>query len=173
MRGERLGTAAAAQRCRTAARRADRAEGAAITRDRTSARAGASAGTHESGDAPAVATPDWPVMDELSRTLGGIEKQLELILKTQSEDRAASATYRTEIRREIAGVREDVGEVKGDVKVLAKDVDAMKPVVGDYQKRSNQADGAAKLTKILWGILTALGLGGIVALFESLRRHGP
>lgn len=132
-----------------------------------------------------------PSLDPLSQMLGEINAKLDMVQKTQSEDRTASAAWRTDMRREMATVKEVASEVKGranntadqlaevraeikdDIAVVHKRIDAISIETGDTRDWKLRAEGAGKLTKIVWAVLSAVGLGGLVAFLESLRRGGP
>lgn len=139
-----------------------------------------------------------PSIDPFSQQLGEIIAKLEMVLRTQSEDRTASAIYRTEVRKElgaltvsvtdvknrvnnnadeVAELRPEVealdaavGNLKNQVEKTADEVAELRPDVEDYRMRKHQAEGAGKLTKVLWAIFSAIGAGGIVALIELVRR---
>lgn len=85
--------------------------------------------------------------DELWRSLGGIEKSQELILRTLSENRVADATYRTDIRAEMGGLRGDVRDVQSDVRSVTETVTEMRPKVVTLEERRLMERGANRL----WG----------------------
>lgn len=51
-------------------------------------------------------------IDELSRVLGGIEAGLATVNKTLAEDRLASASYRTDVRREFTNLSDRLGSLE-------------------------------------------------------------
>jgi hypothetical protein len=83
--------------------------------------------------------------DELWRSLGGIEKSQELILRTLSENRTADATYRTDIRRELGGLRDDVQEVRSDVRSVTETVTELRPKVITQEEALLMDRGASRL----------------------------
>jgi hypothetical protein len=111
-------------------------------------------------------------MDDLSRTLGAIEAKLDMVAKTQAEDRVASAQYRTDMRRDLSDVRDSVGDLKNRVNNNADELAEMRPEVEDYRKHKHQIEGASKLTKFLWAVFSAFGAGGILAIVELIRTRG-
>jgi hypothetical protein len=113
-----------------------------------------------------------PELDPLSLLLGEINAKVELVLKTQAEDRQASATYRTEIRRDLATLKANDGDLRNRVNNVTDEIAEMRPMVDAHQKLVLHAEGASKLTKIIWSVLTALGLGGVIAIVELFRRKG-
>ena len=83
--------------------------------------------------------------DELWRSLGGIEKSQELILRTLSENRVADATYRTDIRKELGGLRDDVQEVRSDVRSVTETVTELRPKVITQEESRLMDRGADRL----------------------------
>lgn len=128
-----------------------------------------------------------PSIDPLSQMLGEINAKLEMVLKTQSEDRTASASYRTDMRNSLSEVNDKVSDLRnrtnstedelahvrtdGEKAIAAvnKRVDAIEVDTDDYRMRKHEAQGVGKFTKILWAVFSALGLGGLIALLEKLR----
>lgn len=110
-----------------------------------------------------------PPIDELSRLLGGIEAKLDLVTRTQSEDRSAAASWRTDIRKEISGIRDDLSEVKGSVKEVTGKVTKMEPDVNDWVEKRTEARGLSRLGHLI----AALGGGSFaLALQWLLRKFG-
>ena len=108
-------------------------------------------------------------LDPLSRVLGGIETQLTTITRTLSEDRSASAQYRTDVRREIAELRKDVLDVRSQVKSVTDDVAEIKPTVASLHQRAMMSAGMAKLAIFLGRfahVLTALLAGAFAVALE-------
>lgn len=52
-------------------------------------------------------------IDELSRLLGAIEAKVDLVTKTQSEDRLSAAAWRTTILGDLDELKEDRAERRG------------------------------------------------------------
>jgi hypothetical protein len=111
-------------------------------------------------------------MDDLSRTLGAIEAKLDMVAKTQAEDRVASAQYRTDMRRDLTDVRDSVGDLKNRVNNNADELALIRPDIDDYRKHKHQIEGASKLTKIVWTVLSFFGVGGLIAILEMIRNRG-
>lgn len=81
-------------------------------------------------------------IDELSRALGGIEKELQTVARTLAEDRLSSASYRTDIRRELASVKDSVQNISMDTRECKTDIVDMKPKVLALEIRGMKASGA-------------------------------
>ncbi len=113
-----------------------------------------------------------PSIDPLSQLLGEISAKLDTVTKTQGEDRVASATYRTDVRSELTKLTAGVTDLKNRIDNTVDEVAELRPDVEDYRRRRDQAEGASKLTKVLWAVFTALGGGGVIAIIEMLRSRG-
>lgn len=87
-------------------------------------------------------------VDPLSHKLGRIELALEMITKTLSEDRMASAQYRTDMRRDLTAVRDMVHELKTRVDNNADELADMRPDVEDYREMRAEGRGG-------WKVVTA------------------
>jgi hypothetical protein len=113
----------------------------------------------------------WLIMnasvDPLSHTLGRIEQALETITKTLSEDRLASASYRTEVRRDLATVRDGMGTLKNEVANNADELAELRPFVEDYRLKAAQGAGILNAAKALWVILIGLGATGIGVIIHA------
>ncbi len=107
--------------------------------------------------------------------LGRIEAQLDTIMQTLSQDRLASASYRTDIRKQLANTDEKLGKVSGDMKTAKEDIAVMKPEVKSLLDRALMSRGATNLAIMLGKfahVLSAAIGAVIVILFEAwLRRH--
>ncbi len=95
-------------------------------------------------------------IDELSRVLGGIEKELQTVARTLADDRLTAASYRTDIRREIAAVKESVQNINGDTRECKSDIADMKPKVLALEIRNIKATGAWDLGNVIARILYLL-----------------
>jgi hypothetical protein len=114
-------------------------------------------------------------LDPLSQMLGEINAKLEMVLKTQSEDREASAKYRTDIRRDLGEVKDSVTDLKfragnnaDEIAEARAEISALQTSDKENRTRWDQLEGASRLTKILWGIFLALGGGGILVLISKI-----
>jgi hypothetical protein len=106
-------------------------------------------------------------VDPLSHTLGRIENALETITKTQSEDRVASAAYRTDMRREMTTIRETVFDLKNRVNNNADEIAEMKADVTDYRVTKAQGVGVWNAAKTLWTVVIGLGAAGLGAIVHA------
>lgn len=108
-------------------------------------------------------------IDELSRLLGAIEAKLDLVTKIQGEDRSAGASWRTDIRKELSGIRDDLGEVKNKVKEITGKVALMEPEVDDYVEKRTEVRAMSRLAHLG----AAMGGGSFaLALQWILRKLG-
>lgn len=113
-------------------------------------------------------------INDVSFALGGIKSQLEAVLRTQSEDRTASAQYRTDIRKELQKTNDVIATVKTDVTIAKNDIAKMKPTVESLDQRAMMSKGAANFAIVLgkFAHLIAAALGGVVALLLDKWLHG-
>jgi len=106
---------------------------------------------------------------DVSYELGGISQQLDTITRTLSEDRSASAQYRTHIRKELASQHDDIHIIVTDMTLAKQAIADMKPVVDSLEQRALMSKGAANfaivLGKFAHVISAALG-AGIAFLLE-------
>lgn len=113
---------------------------------------------------------------DVSYELGGINKQLETITRTLSENRLADATYRTGIREEMGKQRDAINSVGNDLTIAKRDIADMKPKVASLDERATMSKGAAALATALGkiGHVIVAGLGAIIALvIERWLRGSP
>lgn len=106
---------------------------------------------------------------DVSYELGGINKQLETITRTLSENRLADAQYRTGIREEMGKQRDAIGAVATDMTIAKNAIADMKPKVESLDQRAAMSKGAANLAIVLGKfahvISAAIG-AGLVFLLE-------
>jgi hypothetical protein len=79
-------------------------------------------------------------INEISLAIGKLQAGVEQLQRTASDDRVASAQYRTDMRREMQELKQEVA---------------------GYKSNQDQAIGAARAIKFLWimlaGVVGALG----------------
>lgn len=113
---------------------------------------------------------------DVSYALGGIQQALDTITRTLSEDRMASAQYRTDIRKEIGTQRDAINAIGSELSLAKKDIGDMKPKVDSLDQRALMSKGAANFAIILgkFAHVISAGIGGIFAvLIERWLFGGP
>ncbi len=103
---------------------------------------------------------------DLSFMLGQIQAGQEIIQQTLSEDRLASAQYRTEVRKELKEHGERMQKMETQLSGVISDVGEIKPKVSSLDERATMSKGAANLAIALGKfahVITA-GIGGLVVL---------
>lgn len=107
---------------------------------------------------------DRPV--DVSYELGGINKQLEAITRTLSENRTADAQYRTGIREEMREQRDAISGVGNDLAIAKRDIADMKPKVESLDQRALMSKGAANFAIVLGKVahFISAGIGGLIVL---------
>lgn len=111
---------------------------------------------------------------DVSYELGGIKNALDTITRTLSEDRLASAQYRTDIRKELTAARDAIKDVGSALDMTKKDVAEMKPKVESLDQRALMSKGAANFAIILGKaahIISAAVGGAIVLILDKLVFH--
>ena len=105
--------------------------------------------------------------------LGRIVAQLDGITKTLSDDRTASAQYRTDVRRQLAETGEKLGKVCGDLHSAKEDIAEMMPKVVSLEHRALMSKGAANLAILLgkFAHVVSAMIGGIIAILLERWLH--
>lgn len=103
---------------------------------------------------------------DVSYELGGIQKSLETITRTLSENRLADAQYRTGIRDEMGKQRDAIGSVGSDLAIAKKDIADMKPKVESLDQRALMSKGAANFAIVLgkFAHVISAGIGAVVVM---------
>lgn len=103
---------------------------------------------------------------DVSYELGGINKQLETITRTLSENRLADAQYRTGIREEMKSQSKAIDAVGSDMAIAKRDIADMKPKVESLDQRALMSKGAANFAIVLgkFAHVVSAGIGGIIVL---------
>lgn len=98
---------------------------------------------------------------------GRIESILDVIKQTLSEDRLASAQYRTEVRKELREQREQMHAIEIMTRQNAADIAEMKPKMNHLEERALKEEGAFSFAAWLVKAVPALlGAGaGFLASF--------
>lgn len=103
--------------------------------------------------------------DDFARTLGAIERELQIFTKEFQRERDGAADHRKALRETITALSEAV-------RALTKEVADMKPLVQEYREARDQAKGAAKFGKLLWA--GAIGCGAAIAsIVQWIASHWP
>lgn len=122
-------------------------------------------------------------LDPLSRFLGSVENQLNVITKTLAEDRMASAAYRTDVRTVLDKLQETVAETAGQVRDHGRDIGNMResikteimPKISAMKQWQDNVEGAAKFAGVMGKLAHVLSvmLGGILVwLMEHVSLGG-
>lgn len=116
--------------------------------------------------------PRSPTGKSVEFLLGEIHSQNTIIQQTLSEDRQASAQYRTEVRRELKDHSERMAKLEGAQKAVADDVTEIKPIVIHLEQQRNQAVGAMSLGRWLWTVIAGGAGAGVLAGLQWLVNGG-
>lgn len=108
---------------------------------------------------------------ELWFRLGKIDEALATVVRSLGEDRIASATYRTDIRKDLAATRENVLTVTSDIKTAKHDIAKMEPVVAGLNHARLVSSGVSSGMETLANWLTRIAhiisalIGGAIVFF--------
>lgn len=106
---------------------------------------------------------------DVSYELGAIKSSLDTITRTLSENRTADASYRTDIRKELAAQTAAINAVQTDIVIAKRDIADMRPKVDSLDQRSLMTKGAANLAVVLGKaahIISAAIGGALVFMLE-------
>lgn len=94
---------------------------------------------------------------EMSRSIGGLESTVKLMVSTWQSQEASASHGRRELHVKFDALAEKVSGLAAKVDTVIKDVTEIKPSVDAFEDAKSQAEGAQKLGKWIWAML---GLGG-------------
>ena len=103
---------------------------------------------------------------ELERWRGSVNERLDRVISDLEEERNDARKHRQSLRDVISALSQSVT-------TLAENVRRMEPIVADYRDKASEARGAAKLGKIIWAAVLALGAAAGWIIGETVRmlRH--
>lgn len=119
---------------------------------------------------------------DVSYELGGINKQLEAITRTLSENRTADAQYRTGVRERMEEQSKAINTVdtkltvaQRDITDTKEDVAGINPRLKSLEDRALMSKGAANLAVVLskGAHVISAGLGAIIAVLLERWLRGP
>lgn len=112
---------------------------------------------------------------DVSFELGAIKNALDTITRTLSENRLADASYRTDVRREMAEQHDAINAVGNELSLAKRDITDMKPKVDSLNERAAMSKGATNLAVILskGAHVISAGLGAIIAVLLERWLRGP
>lgn len=114
-------------------------------------------------------------IDPLSLQLGKIIAQLDMVLRTQSEDRVASAQYRSDMRKEISNASDCARGAAQEAKDCKNAIGKIQPIVDELKLSQNMSMGAKRLAmhleKIFY-ILIGAGSSILAVIIEHRWRSG-
>lgn len=105
----------------------------------------------------------------LERWRGQVDERIDRLIEVCEQQRRDFKEERDAARQHREGLRDVIGALSMSVGNLAENVKRMEPTVADYRDNAAEARGAAKLGRVLWAGLVALGtaLGAaLTALFQ-------
>jgi hypothetical protein len=109
---------------------------------------------------------------EMSRSIGGLESTVKTLVLTWQSQEASASQGRRDLHAKFDGLAEKVSGLTSKVDTAIKDIIEIKPSVDAFESAKEQARGAQKLGKWIWGLLTLTG-GGIGWMLANWITIGP
>lgn len=109
---------------------------------------------------------------ELERWRGNVDARIDRLIEVCEQHRDEIKDDREEARKHRQGLREVIAALSMSVGTLAENVKRMEPTVADYRDKAAEARGAAKLGRVLWAAMLAVGTVIGAFITEMARRLG-
>jgi uncharacterized protein YoxC len=109
---------------------------------------------------------------EMSRTIGGLESTVKTLVTTWQSQDASASQGRRDLHQKFDAVRQEVSGLAAQVATVVKDIADIKPSVEAFENAKQQAQGAQKLGKWIWGGLVVSG-GGLGWMLANWITIGP
>jgi predicted nuclease with TOPRIM domain len=109
--------------------------------------------------------------------LGGLEKAVDIIIKTLSENREADARYRTDIREKIERLGSENHSMRADVNFVKDKIEKIEPKVDSLEQKEHREEAVKTFAVSIGSFLgkaaqLAIGaLGGVLAVFAEKMFH--
>ena len=97
---------------------------------------------------------------EMSHMIGGLESTVKSLVATWQSQEANASLGRRDLHQKFDAMRDDFYKLTHQVTGALKDIAEIKPSVDAFENARQQAKGAQRLGKWIWGGLTFGGLGG-------------
>lgn len=98
---------------------------------------------------------------EFSRALGSLEASVTNLTKTWSEQERNASEGRRALHQKMDGIKDDVFQLGSRVDKMSEDISEITPAVNEFKDARQQAIGARKFGRWIWGaMLTAAGFMG-------------
>lgn len=112
-------------------------------------------------------------IDNLSFVLGGIKNSVDTVIKTQGEDREASARYRTDIRKEVKDLGEKIDKAISAATRANDRLGEIEPTVKTLAEGALMSKGAQRFAVMLGkaGHLLVAALASILTLVADRWMH--
>lgn len=121
-----------------------------------------------------VRKPESKTIDDLGFILGRLENGQVIIQQTLSEDRMASAQYRTEVRQRLSDYGERLTFIEASLANQTGDISEMRPKISALEAAAHQSIGVRNFLSASKGLVQLiLGLVGasIALLIDKLFFH--
>jgi hypothetical protein len=112
---------------------------------------------------------------EMSRSIGGLESTVKTLVSTWQSQEVTASQGRRDLHQKFEVLRNDVHSLAGQIAGALKDIADIKPSVHAFENAKEQAIGAQKLGKIIWGALFFMGggVGWMIANWITITPKPP
>lgn len=109
---------------------------------------------------------------EMSRSIGGLESTVKTLVSTWQSQEVSATQGRRDLYQKFDAMASQVFELKTKLESALSDITELKPSVAAFESAKQQAAGAQKVGKWIWGFLT-LGGGSIGWMLANWVTLGP
>lgn len=102
-----------------------------------------------------------PDIHAFSRALGSLEASVTNLTHTWAEQERNATEGRRQLHQKMDDIKDDVSSLTGRVDNMAREMAEISPAVNEFKNARQQAIGARRFGRWIWGaMLTAAGLMG-------------
>jgi|SRR5579859_7344069 len=113
---------------------------------------------------------------QMSEAIGGLKSDvrslkdsIDNLNRVWGQREEAATEGRRQVHEKVDNLRQDFTRLSAEVENVSQDIVEIKPAIDEFKNARQQAIGAHKLGKLIWGaMLTAAGLSGW-AISETLH----
>lgn len=112
---------------------------------------------------------------EMSRSIGGLESTVKTLVSTWQAQEASATQGRRDLHQKFDAISEKVTNLANKLDTAIKDITEIKPSVAAFEDAKEQAKGAQKLGKGIWGALLFSGglIGWMIANWITITPKPP
>lgn len=112
---------------------------------------------------------------EMSRSIGGLESTVKTLVSTWQAQEVNASQGRRDLHHKFDTLQVDVHNLGSQVAAALTDITEIKPSVKAFENAREQAKGAQKLGKFVWGALFGGGalIGWVIANWVTIMPKPP